>query len=283
MTDEDRQLAAHVIAAGGLLEQLYARQLGTAGLASQVPSDDEASRALFFRNQSPWCVTPQLDKDPNCNAIPGLPKRASGLYPAALQSDPKFCERLEHAPNGPALMDHFSTVVSDGAGWKAVPYHVAYADEMAQVAKELDAAAQSITSSVEAPLRAYLVAAATAFRTNDWEPANAAWVAMGPLNSKWYLRVAPDEVYHEPCAWKAGFALQLARINPASLEWQKKLEPVKGDMEKTLASFAGAPYKARDVKFKLPDFIDVTLNALKDPDFWFQSGAFHCAWGRKPG
>ena len=28
--------------------------------------------------------------------------------------------------------------------------------------------------------------------------------------------------------------------------------------------------------------IDVTINALKDPSFWFQSGAFHCAWGRKP-
>jgi SAM-dependent methyltransferase len=28
--------------------------------------------------------------------------------------------------------------------------------------------------------------------------------------------------------------------------------------------------------------IDLTLTALKDPDFWFQSGAFHCAWGRKP-
>jgi len=28
--------------------------------------------------------------------------------------------------------------------------------------------------------------------------------------------------------------------------------------------------------------IDVTLKALNDPDFWFQSGAFHCAWGRKP-
>jgi SAM-dependent methyltransferase len=28
--------------------------------------------------------------------------------------------------------------------------------------------------------------------------------------------------------------------------------------------------------------IDLTLRALNDPDFWFQSGAFHCAWGRKP-
>ena len=73
--------------------------------------------------------------------------------------------------------------------------------------------------------------------------------------------MAPDETYAEPCAWKANFALQLARINLASLEWQKKLEPVKADMEKTLATLAGPPYKARDVKFKLPDFIDVTLNA----------------------
>jgi SAM-dependent methyltransferase len=29
------------------------------------------------------------------------------------------------------------------------------------------------------------------------------------------------------------------------------------------------------------DAIDLTIRALKDPDFWFQSGAFHCAWGQK--
>lgn len=28
---------------------------------------------------------------------------------------------------------------------------------------------------------------------------------MGATNSAWYLRVAPDEAYFEPCAWKAGF------------------------------------------------------------------------------
>jgi len=38
-------------------------------------------------------------------------------------------------------------------------------------------------------------------------------------------------------------------------------------MEKTLATLAGPPYKARDVKFKLPDFIDIVLNAgdARDP------------------
>jgi hypothetical protein len=75
------------------------------------------------------------------------------------------------------------------------------------------------------------------------------------------VRVGPDEVYYDPCAWKAGFALQVARINPDSLEWQKKLDPLKADMEKTLGAMAGAPYKAREVNFKIPDFIDVVLNA----------------------
>jgi hypothetical protein len=84
---------------------------------------------------------------------------------------------------------------------------------------------------------------------------------MSSTNSKWYARVAPDEVYFDPCAWKAGFALQLARIDPQSLAWQRRLDPLKLDMERALAALAGAPYRARDVAFKLPDFIEVVLNA----------------------
>ena len=84
---------------------------------------------------------------------------------------------------------------------------------------------------------------------------------MNASNSKWYVRIAPDEVYYDPCAWKAGFALQLARIDPSSLEWQKRLEPYRNDMEQALAALAGAPYTAREVKFTLPDFIEVALNA----------------------
>src|SRR6476620_46419 len=84
---------------------------------------------------------------------------------------------------------------------------------------------------------------------------------MGVLNSKFYLRIGPDETYFEPCSRKAGFHVSFARINQDSLEWQKKLEPVKTDLEKAMADLAGAPYKARDVKFHLPDFIDIVINA----------------------
>jgi hypothetical protein len=79
--------------------------------------------------------------------------------------------------------------------------------------------------------------------------------------SKYYLRVAPDEVYYEPCAWKAGYALTFARIDKQSTEWRDKLEPIKQEMENDVAALAGKPYQARDVKFQLPDFIDIVLNA----------------------
>ena len=260
-SEQDKALVTHLLRAGALLETIFAKQLGTEGLKGQLAADDPASQALFWRNQGPWCVAPKTENDLDCNAISAKPKRLSGLYPAEAQTNAKFCEQLAKEKNAKALSDHFSVVVADGKGFKTVPYSVAYATEMKAISDELKAAAEAITGDDEAAFKAYLQAAAKAFTTNDWESANASWVAMGPQNSKWFLRIAPDEVYFEPCAWKAGFAMQLARINLDSLAWQKKLEPVKGEMEKALAALAGPPYKARDVRFKLPDFIDVVLNA----------------------
>ena len=264
-TDADKKAFEHFARVSALIEKLYARQHGTVEQLASIPAEDTLSRAVFNRNQSPFCVAPATEKDAACNALSPTPSRAVGLYPAALQADPKFCATLEKEKNKSVLMDHFSAVVAQPPQvamgmYKAVPFSEAFKDDMEEVARELEAAA-ALFGDDEAALKTYLAAAAKAFRTNDWEPANEAWVAMGPLNSKWYLRVAPDETYAEPCNWKANFALQLARINLDSIDWQKKLEPVKGEMEKTLAGLAGAPYKARDVKFKLPDFIDVTLNS----------------------
>jgi hypothetical protein len=265
---EDKAIVDHITRAAVLVEKLHARQLGTLGVDAKIPKDDPASRMVFFRNQEPHCVAPKTENDPACAVLKEKPKRVVGLYPADIQADPKFCDMLAKQPNAKDLMDHFSVVApGDKPGtFKAVPYAEAWKEDMEAVAKELDAAATAITSAGEAAFKAYLTAQAKAFRTNDWESANAPWAAMGAQNSKWYLRIAPDEVYYEPCAWKAGFAVAFARINPDSLAWQKKLDPVKGEMEKTLAAMAGPPYKARDVKFKLPDFIDIVLNGGDNRD-----------------
>ena len=257
-----KDMVRHLMNAATRIERIYARQKGVLDMETKIPSTDTASLMLFHRNQSPFCEAPRTENNENCNALPMKPARIFGLYPAAIQSDPKFCDGLSKAPNAQELMGHFSVVVNgDQPGtFKTVSYSDAYKDDMQAVASELEAAANGLGND-EAAFKAYLQTAAQGFRNNDWEPANRAWVAMNAENSRWYSRIAPDEVYYEPCAWKAGFALQLARINPESLEWRKKLDPLKNDMEKSIASMAGAPYKPRDVQFKLPDFIDVVLNA----------------------
>jgi hypothetical protein len=258
----EKKLVGHLLRVAASIETLYAKQKGTAELASKIAPEDPASRALFFRNQGPECVAPRTEHDPHCHALPDIIKPAFGLYPASLQSDKGFCEQLGKQQNAGALRGHFSVVVSTNASpptYAAVPYSKAF-DEMPEVARELRAAAADLGSE-EPALQAYLRAAAQGFETDDWEPANRAWVEMGSSTSKYYLRVGPDEVYFEPCAWKAGFALAFARINPDSLTWRKRLEPIKQELEDDLARLAGKPYRARRVAFKLPDFIDIVLNA----------------------
>jgi hypothetical protein len=259
---EHRAFVKHMVAIAPMIERLHARQTGTLGQGEKVPHGDALSRALFFRNQGPFCEAPKTKNDPNCNALAARPKRVVGLYPADIQSDPKFCAGLEREKNGKELMGHFSVVVSaaPAPGFKAVKYSEAWAEDMQAVAKALEAAA-GILNDDEAALKKYLLADAAAFRTNDWETADEAWKAMTAENSKYYLRVAPDENYYDPCGWKAGFALTFARINADSLTWQQKFEPLKQDMEKAIAGLAGAPYKERTVGFKLPAFIDIVLNA----------------------
>jgi hypothetical protein len=256
----------HMLTVARLVDELYDRTTGAEALRARVPADDPASQSAFRRNRGPRCVAAATEKDPACTAIPGAPKPKVDIYPADLQDDPNFCSSLEKQPNAKELMAPFTVVRKQGAALEAIPYSVAYADPMKKIAAELRAAAGTLDASAEAPLVAYLGAAATSFETDDWQPADEAWAKMNAENSKWYVRVAPDETYWEPCALKAGFHLTFARINQGSLAWQRKLVPVQADMEKAIAEAAGPPYAARPVSFHLPDFIDIVVNAGDDRD-----------------
>jgi hypothetical protein len=148
-----------------------------------------------------------------------------------------------------------------------VPYREEYREPMAAVSRELRAAAAAVRSPAEAALRAYLEAAAQAFVDDSWPKADEAWARMNAENSRFYLRIGPDETYFEPCSRKAGFHVSFALINQGSLAWQRKLEPVKAKLEGEMARLAGKPYQAREVSFHLPDFIDIVVNAgdSRDP------------------
>lgn len=281
-SDAEKKFVGHIVKAAELIEVLYAKQQGTTELASKVPADDPASKTLFWRGQGPKCEAPATQNDPNCSALPldVTPKgKISGLYPPGLL-DKAFCEPL--AKKDKKLVDPFTVVTNTNtdlaeatkaaaaktnevtpaelAKLAAVPYSEAYKEDMSAIAKELLAASDAL-GETEPSLRAYLVAAAKAFGDNQWWPADEAWAKMDAKSSKFYLRIAPDEVYDEPCSTKALFHVSFGLINQGSLKWQAKLDPLKTEMENALAELAGPPYKARKVTFKLPDFVDIALNA----------------------
>ncbi len=257
----DRAFAGHILTAAAIVEGIYQQQVGSAALAAQLPAGDTMSRMVFWQNQGPWCSAPTTEKDPDCNALAARPPERSGLYPLALQEDEAFCQALAARPDAKALLNQFVAVEERDGKLVAVPYHQKYATAMKAVSDELRAAAAAFPAGEEAALKAYLTAAAQAFLDDSWFKADEAWAKMNAENSRWYLRIGPDETYFEPCAQKAGFHVSFALINPGSLKWQRKLEPVKNEMEKALAALAGPPYVARQVSFHLPDFIDIVLNA----------------------
>jgi len=260
---QDRAVLKHLLAAAGMIEEIYARQTGAFGFRKQVAQGDAASKTLFWRNHGPWCRTPATTGDHFCNAVPTFPPKRSDAYPGSEPQGEAMCKGLEKHADAKQLLNPFTVVRRLKTGkLKALPLTKVYGAQMKKVAAKLKAAAKALANDpTEKAFHAYLLAAAEGFITNKWEQADEAWAAMNAANSKWYLRVGPDEVYFDPCQQKAGFHMALARINRQSVEWQQKLTPIRKEMEQKLARHIGKPYAARDVRFHMPDFIDVVLNA----------------------
>jgi hypothetical protein len=207
------------------------------------------------------------EREPACSAIEGAPRQPVDVYPASMQSDDSFCATLEARPDGEALLAPFTVVREESGALVAVPYTQAYAELTRPIAAELRAAADAVAADAsETALVTYLRAAATSWETNDWGPADEAWSRMSVRNSRWYVRVAPDETYWEPCSQKAGFHLTFALIDQGSLVWQDRLTPVQRDMEAALAALAPDVYQPREVSFHMPDFIRIVVNAGDDRD-----------------
>lgn len=259
---QEKRMVRQLLAAAHNIDLLYYRQTGAARYLDRWPQLDPPSRALFRRNSGPWCIAPSQREAPFCNAIPDFPRRRSENYPTDMVQDEALCRRLQDDPNSHLLLAPFTVVRRRGKALTAVPMTRAYAKEAQEIATRLRRAAREVEEVPEdKALREYLVAASDAFVSNDWQRADAAWVAMSTSNSRWYLRVGPDEVYQDVCQRKAAFHLVLARIDTRSIDWKHHLNPLRGEMEQLLAELIGGRYRARPVEFEMPDFIQIVVNA----------------------
>jgi hypothetical protein len=262
LSEEDRLVLTQLTAAATLIDELYRVQQGEQQIRGNVARDTQ-SRALYERNQGVRCQAPKTHDDPFCNATADFTSAVSEAYPADLKHDKAMCEAMAKEPNASALLDPFAVVrrAKGGEGFVAVPYHLHYAKWTKPIARRLRAASEAILTDDEQPLKAYLAAAATGFETSAWWPADEAWSAMSGSTSKWYVRVGPDETYFDPCQLKAGFHMSLALIDKSAVKWQRRLTELRGEMEQRIADVIGKPYAARDVKFHMPEFIHIVLNA----------------------
>lgn len=265
MPASHRAFARHMLRVAELIDQLYARQVGMEALASQVDPDDPLSQSVFRRNWGARCRGATTETNPACSPIEGAPPQPVDVYPASLQAEDGFCATLENHPRASELLTPFTVVREQNGELVAVPYSEAYRELTEAIAAELRAAADAIDDPAEEALRTYLRAAAQSFTDNDWNPADEAWAAMNAHNSRWYVRVGPDEVYWDPCSHKAGFHLTLALIDRGSLAWQERLTPMQQRMEQALSELV-PEYQAREVNFQMPDFIEIVINAGDDRD-----------------
>lgn len=259
---EDQAIVKALAKVAALIDALHDKQLGADVAVKKVAKDDLASHSLIQRNHGPWCAAPLTKGDPFCNGAPDFPAQVTFSWPADEKVDQAWCEKIAAEPNGKDLTDPFTVVRKNKkGGYEAQPYTKAYGKEMKAIAGALEATAKLVKDKGEEPFKAYLLAAAKAFRDNDWSAADEAWSAMSVENSKYYLRVAPDETYWDPCGVKAGFHMSFAFADKNAVEWKTKLTGVRADLEKAIADAIGAPYVAREVAFHLPEFINIILNA----------------------
>jgi hypothetical protein len=262
---EEKRMVRHLHVVAQLVEKLYMKQEGSWQYVDGInarKASDPVSYSLFWRNQKPWADAPQTASDPFANALPSFPKQnAYGVYPEGISADDKdFFEQLR---GDKQLSSPWTAVVRAPDGTlKAVPYHEYFSEDMRAIASELDLAADAIAGLAdEKALYEYLRATAEAFRTGDWDAADVKWCAMTMQNSKYAIRVAPDETYWEPGNMKSGFQFWFARIDEKAATLTRAVKPYVQEMENEFENLVPL-YKARKLdKLDIPDFIEMVMRS----------------------
>ncbi|MFA7325735.1 MAG: hypothetical protein WC121_03660 [Candidatus Kapaibacterium sp.] len=120
---------------------------------------------------------------------PSIRPAGGNFYP----TDMTKIDFEKYVAENPALKDDFTSLYTviqkDGNGYKAIPFHEAYADKVEQLAKYLEEAANYADNP---SLKNYLILRAKAVRTDEYYESDMAWmdlsgndidVVIGPIES----------------------------------------------------------------------------------------------------
>lgn len=254
ISDEEKKMVRHLKNVASKIDILFMKQIGSYEFLDHLNKDDPLTSTFFWRNHGPW---PQESSSPLCNALPSFRRPTHAIFPPGATLSAEFFKKLE---KDKSLSDPRTVVrYNDQEELIGIPYHTIYKEDMSEISQELDLAASAITKSEdEKALFNYLQAAADAFRTGNWEAADEKWVAMNMGNSKFAVRVAPDETDWAPGNLKAGFEFWLGLVNKEAVAFSERIEPFIQAMENHIHELV-PQYPPRNVAFSVPDFIEMIL------------------------
>jgi hypothetical protein len=198
----DREALKHLVAAARAVDEIFRLQAwaGNPGFAPEVAALEgegaEAARDYYRIMYGPW--------DRLVHHEPFLGSRAhpdgAGYYPEDMTAG-EFEAWLEAHPwDREAFTSLFTLIRRDGDGLIAVPYSVAYREQLEAAAGELMAAAEATDNE---SLRRFLELRAEAFMTDDYYESDKAWM---DLDSDIEVVIGPYETYEDNLfGYKAAF------------------------------------------------------------------------------
>lgn len=196
LPENERQALVHLVRAARITDALFLRQVwaGNEALLLSLLGDatplGQARLNAFLINKGPWS---RLDLD--APFIPGIGEKpdAANFYPAGATRAEVDAWLAGLAPAERAhATGFFTTIRRDASGaFTIVPYSLEYQGELAEMARELRAAA---TATTQPTLKAFLESRAAALLSNDYYASDVAWMK---LDSTIEPTIGPYEVYED--------------------------------------------------------------------------------------
>lgn len=279
LTPGEQAAARELLAAGERLHQLYLQQRHPQALAAaaylEAHPELTGARDLFRLNSGPIATTLDNTREPFLTVAPETPAR--NIYPAGttradfdayLAAHPRRRDELlddravvwaasaENRRRALAALDRYPALdtlhpglrqrLRTGDAYLAVPYSVAYADDVFFVYERLHAAAAHVESG-DAAFARYLRLRARDLLADDYEGGDSAWVT-GDFTGNLNAQIGAYETYDDALyGVKTSFSLSLlARDRARSDELRTALQDIQA-VENAL------PYEAhREVRSDIP-------------------------------
>jgi hypothetical protein len=190
LTDNERRMLPLLISAASAMDAIFWRQAyGNRDSLLRSIADPAVQRYAEI-NYGPWDRL--AGNAPFVEGVGPKPKGA-GFYPPNMTKEEFEAAARKSAGAGKSLKSQYTVVRRDSAGGlAALPYHRAYADQIAPAVAKLKEASRLAD---DPGLRHYLELRARALETDDYRPSDLAWLDM--KHNTIDLVIGPIENYED--------------------------------------------------------------------------------------